>query len=100
MVYRGKSLVDANEAIAISKEISYPSGVVSGLRARGWAESVFGKPDDAIKSFSEALNICDVNNLRKMQAKLHEGIASAYDDKGDYRKAIEHYEIALCDHYN
>lgn len=91
----GKSLQLAEKAMLVSKQISYTRGYAAGVEARGVSLTYMGKPDEAISLFREALDICTKQNYKNQIPNLHALLGSAYDDKGEFNKAIEEYDITM-----
>jgi CHAT domain-containing protein/Tfp pilus assembly protein PilF len=54
-----------------------------------------GKPQVAVKQFKKALELEEKKNALGRMAELHDRIALAYQDQGDYARAVEHFSRTL-----
>lgn len=90
-----KSIQLAQKAIDISLKIGFKRGCVQGMISKGNALSLLGKPEEARKLYVEALQMAEENAFKSQQIVANIFLASTYDDMGDFKKAIYHYDVAL-----
>ncbi len=82
-------------AILKSQEIDKPSLEVNALNLMGMTHAIWGDFDSAQKSLVEALNVCETYELDSVKHQTYFGLANVVESKGDLKKALEYYLVAL-----
>jgi signal transduction histidine kinase/Tfp pilus assembly protein PilF len=90
-----KSLELSNEAIALSREISYDEGIALGYRNSGVSSRLLAKYEDAFEYFEKALEIYSKMNDPLGKAKVYNSIGNIYLNLSDYKYSLEYLHKCL-----
>ncbi len=88
-VNKAENLIE--EVESISKKTDYKKGKANAIYYKGHVETVKSNYEQAIKCFSESLQLYKSINYKKGVSYSLNGIGIAYYFQGDYTKAIEFY---------
>ena len=91
-----KAINHHEQALAISRQISYRQGEGTSLSNMGNACDSLGDYYKAIDYFEQSLAIFREIDKRSEQGNSLNNLGSAYYSLGDYRKAIDYYEQSLA----
>jgi len=79
------------QANQLSRQVNYPAGIIRYINNYTAILNVQGKFDESLKLHNEALAIIDKNHLEDLRVKTLMNIGVAYQTKGDFKAAADHY---------
>ncbi|HUB61293.1 MAG TPA: tetratricopeptide repeat protein [Puia sp.] len=82
---------DADEALAISEELHWVTGLAISWRQKGNAYYNFSDDLAAMDCYMKALNISRPLGNRELDATLINNLANIYSDEKQYDKALDYY---------
>jgi len=83
------------QANQLARQLNYPAGIVRYINNYTAMLNVQGKFDESLKLHEEALNIIEKNHLDDLRLKTLMNIGVAYQMKGDFKAAADHYLKSL-----
>lgn len=89
-----QSLEKASEALKVAEKLIFWPGIIRSFISIGTANVSLGKTDEAISCFEKGKNLAQEYDFPTLEAKSLMGLASAYKNKGDYKKVISAYNDA------
>ena len=90
-----KTLQQAEEAVKISRQINFQSGLCYALNTRGYAKRRVGDPSQAVTDHKEAISLAEKYDFKKSRAEAYMGLAGDYNNMGAYQKAFQNYTTAI-----
>ena len=87
---------EAHDCLQRSLELAranpHPRNLLAALRSLGRYHNSVSEPESAIEVLNEALSIAQEAEFVQIEYEIHEALAEAYQLKGDFERALHHYE--------
>ncbi|PCJ82082.1 MAG: hypothetical protein COA57_13690 [Flavobacteriales bacterium] len=90
-----KSIIFAEDALFLSKQLKYPRGEVQSLIKIGTANNDLGLVNSALDNFDRALDILQEQGNDKLRSSVLNNVGIIHDYQGEYEKAMNYYLKAL-----
>lgn len=89
-----KTIIIADSALIIAKNINYLSGIGEALRVKGVGYSYLNNIEFAVKNYILALNYFKKTGEQAKKARVYNNIGNLYK-KDDYKRSLEYFIKAL-----
>lgn len=84
----------SEKAVALARELQIPDVELFAVQVLGTASGLRLDNDGVIRWSAEALRLARSTNDRHAEAEAHRNLGTAYQDQGDYLRAIQHCRLA------
>lgn len=90
-----KSVVYANEALNLARNLNYKAGIQKGLHSLGRAYYQLLDYENALLNFREEIRYIDIESNPLALVSIYNSIGIIYEILGDYENAILHHKKGL-----